>query len=354
MSRPNHLSRSFSPFDQQRTLVVEIEMSQSSWLVSGIVPGVDRQPLKKLDPDENALLRLLQRWRGEAGDWARRSSAPLSPSSPAGRAFGSRGGSGHGASRRTSCIRRASQSLGSTVEPSPTGSIPSLLKRAFLEQVELIAQAPFLPLSVPDQLPVPQQLDEPQTLRLPPVEDRLHDVRRQASQRQEPADIGVRDAFLLRKVGDRLGLPALDPAPPPARAHERLINVSSRRCFDVGTAAPCGVMISFRPPRRCSRIGMRMVRVSSSRAARPVITLQPPARVRTRTWRAPPGSPTPRRGSESRRHAGSRRCRRARRRSARSAAAGSAPALPGRARPSLARVVDAKDEAEGQAQHVEK
>ena len=66
MSRPNDLSRSFSPFDQQRTLVVVIEMSQSSWLVSGIVPGVDRQPLKKLDPDENALLRLLRRWRGEA------------------------------------------------------------------------------------------------------------------------------------------------------------------------------------------------------------------------------------------------------------------------------------------------
>ena len=66
MSRPNDLSRSFSPFDQQRTVVVVIEMSQSSWLVSGIVPGVDRQPLKKLDPDENALLRLLQRWRGEA------------------------------------------------------------------------------------------------------------------------------------------------------------------------------------------------------------------------------------------------------------------------------------------------
>ena len=34
--------------------------------MSGIVPGVDRQPLKKLDPDENALLRLLLRWRGEA------------------------------------------------------------------------------------------------------------------------------------------------------------------------------------------------------------------------------------------------------------------------------------------------
>ena len=125
MSRPNDLSRSFSPFDQQRTLVVVIEMSQSSWLVSGIVPGVDRQPLKKLDPDENALLRLLQRWRGEAEGRARRSSAPSSPSRPAGTASGSRGGSGHGASRRTSCIRRASRSLESTVEPRPTGSTPS-------------------------------------------------------------------------------------------------------------------------------------------------------------------------------------------------------------------------------------
>jgi transposase len=43
-----------------------IEMSQSSWLVSGIVPGIDRQPLKKLEADENALLRLLHRWRSEA------------------------------------------------------------------------------------------------------------------------------------------------------------------------------------------------------------------------------------------------------------------------------------------------
>jgi transposase len=41
-------------------------MSQSSWLVSGIVPGIDRQPLKKLEADENALLRLLHRWRSEA------------------------------------------------------------------------------------------------------------------------------------------------------------------------------------------------------------------------------------------------------------------------------------------------
>jgi transposase len=41
-------------------------MSLSSWLVAGIVPGVERQPLKKLAANEAALLRLLERWRGEA------------------------------------------------------------------------------------------------------------------------------------------------------------------------------------------------------------------------------------------------------------------------------------------------
>jgi transposase len=43
-----------------------IEMSQSSWLVAGIVPGIDRHPAKKLEPSEAGLLRLLHRWREEA------------------------------------------------------------------------------------------------------------------------------------------------------------------------------------------------------------------------------------------------------------------------------------------------
>ena len=30
------------------------------------MPGVERQPLKKLETDEHALLALLERWRGEA------------------------------------------------------------------------------------------------------------------------------------------------------------------------------------------------------------------------------------------------------------------------------------------------
>ena len=63
---PNDLSRSLTTLDANHTLIAVIEMGQQSWLVAGIVPGVERQPLKKLDTDENALLKLLDRWRMEA------------------------------------------------------------------------------------------------------------------------------------------------------------------------------------------------------------------------------------------------------------------------------------------------
>ena len=60
----NDFSRCLDPLDMDATAV--IEMSQSSWLVAGIVPGVEREPLKKLAIDEHALLNLLRRWRAEA------------------------------------------------------------------------------------------------------------------------------------------------------------------------------------------------------------------------------------------------------------------------------------------------
>src|SRR5437660_245623 len=70
MERPmpqlNDLSRSLITLEQDATLIAVIEMGQSSWLVAGIVPGVERQPLKKLAVDESALLKLLNRWREEA------------------------------------------------------------------------------------------------------------------------------------------------------------------------------------------------------------------------------------------------------------------------------------------------
>jgi transposase len=62
----NDLSRSLTPLAPDGTLIAVIEMSQSSWLVAGIVPGVERQPLKKLKVDEGTLLKLLHRWRDEA------------------------------------------------------------------------------------------------------------------------------------------------------------------------------------------------------------------------------------------------------------------------------------------------
>jgi transposase len=62
----NDLSRSLTPFDFNHSLIAVIELAKKSWLVAGIVPGVERQPLKKLPADENELLSLLERWRAEA------------------------------------------------------------------------------------------------------------------------------------------------------------------------------------------------------------------------------------------------------------------------------------------------
>jgi transposase len=66
MPQLNDLSRSLITLEQDATLIAVIEVSLSSWLVAGIVPGVERQPLKKLAVDESALLKLLHRWREEA------------------------------------------------------------------------------------------------------------------------------------------------------------------------------------------------------------------------------------------------------------------------------------------------
>ena len=71
MPQANDLSRSPVALSQDSTLIAVVEVSRSSWLVAGIVPGVARHPLKKLEPDEAALLRLLERWRGEANQAGR-------------------------------------------------------------------------------------------------------------------------------------------------------------------------------------------------------------------------------------------------------------------------------------------
>jgi transposase len=66
MAPIDDLSRSLSTFDQEHTLIVVVELSAASWLVAGMVPGLDRSPLKKLDPDPEALIGLIEHWRSQA------------------------------------------------------------------------------------------------------------------------------------------------------------------------------------------------------------------------------------------------------------------------------------------------
>ena len=66
MPQPNDLSRSLVALDQNSTIIAVIEMSQSSWLVAGVLPGIERQPRKKLEPSPERLLAVMHRWRDEA------------------------------------------------------------------------------------------------------------------------------------------------------------------------------------------------------------------------------------------------------------------------------------------------
>ena len=130
MPQPNDLSRSPAALDQDSTLIAVIEMSQSSWLVAGIVPGVERHPAKKLEPDEGALLGLLHRWRDEAGKAGRMiTRIAVAPGLRRGRllrrvvtASGWPAGCGLAALKPMSSTRPASRCRVNTAAPKPTGS----------------------------------------------------------------------------------------------------------------------------------------------------------------------------------------------------------------------------------------
>ena len=75
-------------FAQDNTVIAVIEMSLASWLVAGLLPGVNREPLKKIAPDPEVLLHLLYRWRDEAIKPGRRSPELPSPMRPGAMVFG--------------------------------------------------------------------------------------------------------------------------------------------------------------------------------------------------------------------------------------------------------------------------
>ena len=66
MLKLDGLSHSLTAYEQDSTLVVVIELAASSWTVGGLVPGVDRQPVKKIAADKFALAGQIEEWRERA------------------------------------------------------------------------------------------------------------------------------------------------------------------------------------------------------------------------------------------------------------------------------------------------
>ena len=62
----NDLSRTGLRLTRSRAVGRRVEMSQTAGLLQRTVPGIERQPMKKLKPDATAVLKLLERWRNEA------------------------------------------------------------------------------------------------------------------------------------------------------------------------------------------------------------------------------------------------------------------------------------------------
>jgi hypothetical protein len=66
MPQPNDLSRSLVALDQNSTIIAVIEMSQSSWLVGGMLTGIERQPQSQRDKEAAKWFRKLLKKLGRA------------------------------------------------------------------------------------------------------------------------------------------------------------------------------------------------------------------------------------------------------------------------------------------------
>src|SRR5271166_4562362 len=124
MPQPNDLSRSLVALDQDSTIIAVVEMSQSSWLVGGVLPGIERQPCKKLEPSAERLLGLLHRWRDEAVR-AGKKITRIALAFEAGRDGFWLARWLNAGWRRMSSIPRVSQYRGNIAGQRPTGSPPS-------------------------------------------------------------------------------------------------------------------------------------------------------------------------------------------------------------------------------------
>ena len=95
MQKPYDDSKAcLTAFVQDSTLTVVIEMSLRSWLVAGMVPGVNREPRKKIAPNPEVLLLLLYRCGMKTSRPGRKSPGLRSRMRPGGMVFGWPGGCG--------------------------------------------------------------------------------------------------------------------------------------------------------------------------------------------------------------------------------------------------------------------
>jgi hypothetical protein len=115
------LSRSLVALDQHTTLIAVVELSLSTWLVGGMIPGIARDPLKKLVPNKEGLLKLLDRWCDEAIKTGHKIARMAVALKLVQMGSGWRAGCAIEGSKRTSFIRRASRYLSSSAERRPIG-----------------------------------------------------------------------------------------------------------------------------------------------------------------------------------------------------------------------------------------
>ena len=132
MQKPNDLNQSRSVLKQDSTLIAVIEMSLSSWLAAGIVPGVERLPCRSLRSTRArcrsySIAGVRKRRKQNAG-----SNALPSPLRPAGTVSGWRAGLEHAASRPT-LSTHPSVAVSREHRRAKTDRLDTeLLKRAFL------------------------------------------------------------------------------------------------------------------------------------------------------------------------------------------------------------------------------
>ena len=112
--------------DYERTLMLAIELSNTSWVLAAQIPGLPRVKAKQsIEPTAEALLAAIEGYRDRA-EKAGRNVDGWSPSTrPAGRGFGWRAGWQGTALRRTSFSPPAFRSIAGRGGPNPTGSMPS-------------------------------------------------------------------------------------------------------------------------------------------------------------------------------------------------------------------------------------